>query len=111
MGGKKQAGETVVKTTDNPVANPSTQQQSTPQVTEKVKVTCEVQLTEKNPFELKIHNKGRRRLLQFCGVFLEAGQTTIVTLKDQLEVDHVKDTLRQFNELAGRDDLVVEEAE
>lgn len=66
---------------------------------------------KKNPFELRIKNNGRRRLLQFCGVFLEAGQTTVVTLKNQPEVDHVKDTLRQFNELAGRDDLIVEEAE
>ena len=67
--------------------------------------------SEKNPFELRIKNNGRRRLLQFCGVFLEAGQTTIVTLQNQPEVDHIKDTLRQFNELAGRDDLIVEETE
>lgn len=66
---------------------------------------------KKNPFELRIKNNGRRRLLQFCGVFLEAGQTTIVTLQNQPEIDHVKDTLRQFNELAGRDDLIVEETE
>lgn len=84
----------------------------TKKVTETPKQTdAQVKTPEKNPFELRIKNNGRRRLLQFCGVFLESGQTTTVTLKNQLEVDHVKDTLRQFNELAGRNDLVVEEAE
>lgn len=100
MAGKKQAEGKAANTTEK-AANPSnteaTPQQPTPQVA--------------NPFELRIKNNGRRRLLQFCGVFLESSQTTTVTLKNQLEVDHVKDTLRQFNELAGRNDLVVEEGE
>lgn len=99
--------EPIVLTELKPKKSPVTKK-----VTETPKQTeAQVKPPEKNPFKLKIHNKGRRRLLQFCGVFLEAGQTTSVVLKSQQEVEHVKDTLRQFNELAGRDDLIVEEAE
>lgn len=125
MAGKKTVGNKAANTTEKaaiPSSTEATSQQPTPQVTEEAKdkllfADDSGYLDEvkgkfpKNPFELRIKNNGRRRLLQFCGVFLESGKTTTVTLKNQLEVDHVKDTLRQFNELAGRNDLVVEEGE
>lgn len=109
MAGTKVAVDKVAKPKEKAQLQPNAEaeQQETPQGNQQSQDTQ----IPKNPFELQIKNNGRRRLLQFCGVFLEAGQTTIVILQNQPEVDHVKDTLRQFNELAGRNDLMVEEAE
>jgi hypothetical protein len=71
----------------------------------------QVKAPEEVGFVLRVRNTGRPRLEQLTGTLLKQGEVTKVTLKSQSEYDHVVNTLRQFNELAGRKCLVILEGD